>query len=127
MGEYRPFDMTAYAQQVQGWALLICQHTRGRDETHSGYLLDDVGIAFLSKFPTSYGYSTGAPVSHREQVTGEFLSNEYVALQKLVYRVGEPVGEIVFLSLGSQQGGNRHVHWHYSAVATWSALLRSSD
>jgi len=60
-------------------------------------------------------------VVHREQVTGDFSVDEYVALQKLIYRVGEAVRRVVaterlyILSLGSQQG-NRHVHWHIAPL-----------
>jgi len=58
-----------------------------------------------------------APKKHREQVTGDFAEDEYLALQSLVYRVSEAVRvevgaeRIYLLSLGSKQG-NAHVHWH---------------
>jgi diadenosine tetraphosphate (Ap4A) HIT family hydrolase len=121
MGEFRPFDMTAYVQQIQEGPCFICSILEGRDETHHVIYWDDVGIAFLSKFPTLYGYVLVAPVVHREQVTGDFTLDEYVALQKLIYRVGEAVRRVVaterlyILSLGSQQG-NSHVHWHIAPL-----------
>jgi diadenosine tetraphosphate (Ap4A) HIT family hydrolase len=58
---------------------------------------------------------------HREQVTGEFGIEEYLALQHLVYRVGEavrqelPTERLYIMSLGSQSG-NRHVHWHVAPL-----------
>jgi diadenosine tetraphosphate (Ap4A) HIT family hydrolase len=82
---------------------------------------DDVAIAFLNKYPTLYGYTLVAPAEHREQVTGDFSIDEYVELQKVVYRVAEalrqelPTERVYILSLGSQQG-NRHVHWHIAPL-----------
>jgi len=82
---------------------------------------DDVAIAFLNRYPTLYGYTLVAPIEHREQVTGDFSLDEYVELQKRVYRVAEalrqelPTERVYILSLGSQQG-NRHVHWHVAPL-----------
>lgn len=62
-----------------------------------------------------------APRQHREQVTGDFTTDEYLHLQRVIYRVGEAVRQVVqterlyILSLGSQQG-NRHVHWHIAPL-----------
>jgi diadenosine tetraphosphate (Ap4A) HIT family hydrolase len=78
---------------------------------------DEVAIAFLNRFPTVEGYTLVAPRAHREQVTGDFEPDEYVALQAVVHRVGEAVRRafgaerLYLLSLGSRQA-NRHVHWH---------------
>ena len=64
-----------------------------------------------------YGYTLVAPREHREQATGDFTRDEYLALQGLIYEVGEALRQVVpterlyMLTLGSQQG-NRHVHWH---------------
>lgn len=64
-----------------------------------------------------YGYSLVAPREHREQITTDFAEDEYLALQRVVWRVGPALTQIVpterlyILSLGSQQA-NRHVHWH---------------
>ena len=72
---------------------------------------------FLNKCPVLYGYTLVAPRQHREQVTGDFSREEYLALQDLIYRVSKALQQVVstermyILSLGSQQG-NRHVHWH---------------
>jgi diadenosine tetraphosphate (Ap4A) HIT family hydrolase len=58
-----------------------------------------------------------AMCAHREQVTGDYSVEEYLELQRVVYRVAEAVRQevdaerVYLLSLGSQQG-NSHVHWH---------------
>ncbi len=78
-------------------------------------------VAFLNKYPTLYGYVLVAPKKHREQVTGDFSMEEYLALQRVIYRVAEAVRRelqaerVYILSLGSQQG-NRHVHWHIAPL-----------
>jgi diadenosine tetraphosphate (Ap4A) HIT family hydrolase len=62
-----------------------------------------------------------APKEHREQVTGDFTRDEYLALQAVVHRVGEavrravPTERLYVLSLGSQEG-NRHAHWHLAPL-----------
>jgi diadenosine tetraphosphate (Ap4A) HIT family hydrolase len=62
-----------------------------------------------------------APRGHREQVTGDFTPGEYLALQRVIYRVAEAVRQVVnpervyILSLGSQHG-NKHVHWHIAPL-----------
>jgi ATP adenylyltransferase len=62
-----------------------------------------------------------APREHREQVTGDFTEDEFVALQRVLHRVAEavrravPTERLYLLSLGSQQG-NRHVHWHVAPL-----------
>jgi diadenosine tetraphosphate (Ap4A) HIT family hydrolase len=77
----------------------------------------DEGIAFLDAYPSAYGYTLVAFKEHREQVTADFAMEEYVALQRLIYRVMEAVREEVgaermyLYTLGSNQG-NSHVHWH---------------
>lgn len=117
MSEYRPFDITSYIQHVQANPCFICGILEGRDTSHHVVYRDEIAIAFLSKVPTLYGYVLVAPVQHCEQVTADFSVDEYVALQKVIFKVGEavrqttPTERLYILSLGSQQG-NRHVHWH---------------
>ena len=48
-------------------------------------------LVFLDGYPRSYGYTLVAPKEHREQVTGDFTVEEYLGLQRLVYRVTEAV------------------------------------
>jgi diadenosine tetraphosphate (Ap4A) HIT family hydrolase len=82
---------------------------------------DDVAIAFLSRYPALLGHTLVAPRRHLEHVTGDFSSAEYLALQRVVHRVGEalratvPTERLYVLSLGSREG-NRHVHWHLAPL-----------
>jgi ATP adenylyltransferase len=91
------------------------------DYRHHVVYEDDRAIAFLNKYPTLYGYTLVAPREHREQVTGDFTLEEYLDLQRLVYRVAEAARaetqaeRVYILSLGSQQG-NRHMHWHIAPL-----------
>jgi len=83
--------------------------------------LDQTTVVFLSKYQRLYGYVLVAPREHREQATGNFTLEEYLALQRVIYHVAEAVREVVptermyILTLGSQQG-NRHVHWHIAPL-----------
>ena len=87
---------------------------------HIIYQNDDV-VIFLNKYPVLYGYTLVAPVKHKEQVTGDFTLEEYLALQRAIHKTTEAVRKTVetervyILSLGSQQG-NRHVHWHVAPL-----------
>jgi diadenosine tetraphosphate (Ap4A) HIT family hydrolase len=119
----RPFDLAAYARGVRGGPCFLCAiaaHEPIYDEHHIIYE-DESAFVFLSKYPTLYAYTLVAPRAHREQVTGDFTLEEYLGLQRLVYRVGEAIRRVVpcerlyVLSLGSAQG-NRHVHWHVAPL-----------
>lgn len=82
------------------------------DENISRYIFheDDEAIAFLDGYPRAYGYALVAPKDHREQITADFSVEEYLKLQRLVYRVTEAVREEVgaermyVFSFGSNQG-----------------------
>ena len=82
---------------------------------------DETAVVFLAKYQVLYGYALVAPREHREQATGDFTLEEYLTLQRLIYRVAEAIRHVVpterlyILSLGSQQG-NRHVHWHLAPL-----------
>jgi diadenosine tetraphosphate (Ap4A) HIT family hydrolase len=90
---------------------------------HGNHIIQqsDDFIIFLNKYPMLYGYTLVAPAKHKEQVTGDFSLDEYLALQRIVYRTAEAVRRSVdaervyILSLGSQQG-NSHVHWHIAPL-----------
>jgi diadenosine tetraphosphate (Ap4A) HIT family hydrolase len=100
----------------------ICDLARGEPE-HPHHIVyeDELAIAFLNRFPTVPGQTIVAPREHREQVTGDFSEDEYVALQRVVRRVGEavrravPTERLYVLSLGSQ-AANSHVHWHLAPL-----------
>jgi diadenosine tetraphosphate (Ap4A) HIT family hydrolase len=99
----------------------ICDILGGRDTQHHLVYEDELAIAFLNCYPTLYGYVLVAPREHREEVTADFAEDEYVALQRVVHRVGDalrrvvPTERLYVLSLGSRQG-NRHVHWHLAPL-----------
>ncbi|MFL7811157.1 MAG: HIT family protein [Anaerolineae bacterium] len=111
-------DAEAYHRRCQTGPCFICRIVE-RDPEYPADIVyeDDVAIAFLDKYPRLYGWILVAPRAHREQVTGDFTIDEYLALQKRLYGVSEAVRQelgaerIYLLALGSNQG-NAHVHWH---------------
>lgn len=119
--ERQQLDIKAYLADIQSKPCFICGIISGDDRAHHLIYRDEVAIAFLNKYPTLYGHTLVAPLQHREQVTGDFTPDEYLALQRVVYRVAEavrralPTERMYILSLGSQQG-NRHVHWHIAPL-----------
>jgi diadenosine tetraphosphate (Ap4A) HIT family hydrolase len=121
MSDRKNFDLDSYIERIQNGPCFICELIAGRLNGNHVIHQDDQSISFLNKYPTLYGYALVAPVQHREQVTGDFLLEEYLALQRAVYRVAEAVRRTVeteriyILSLGSQQG-NRHIHWHIAPL-----------
>lgn len=116
MNQRQPFDLAAYEQRSRQGPCFVCELVAGNNPHHIIYE-DETAIVFLSKYPVPYGYTLVAPRDHREQATGDFTREEYLALQRLIYEVGEALRQVVpterlyILTLGSQQG-NRHVHWH---------------
>ena len=115
---YAP-DLEAYHEWARTGPCFVCGIV-ARDpdfSDHHTLYEDDSAIAFFNKWPTQHGYTLVAPKEHREQATGDFTVNKYLALQRIVYGVAEAVREKVgaerayVLSLGSN-GGNAHVHWH---------------
>ena len=110
-------DSDAYHRRAQTGPCFICRIV-ARDPEYPAHIIyeDDETIAFLDKYPALYGHTLVAPREHREQVTGDFTLEEYLALQQRVYRVAEAVrqevgAERVYLyAFGSNQG-NAHVHW----------------
>ncbi len=115
---YAP-DLAAYHERARAGPCFVCGIV-ARDSGFSGHHMiyeDDHAIAFLNRWPTQRGYTLVAPKEHREQATADFTADEYLVLQRVVYRVAEAVrGEVgaermYVMSLGSNQG-NAHVHWH---------------
>jgi diadenosine tetraphosphate (Ap4A) HIT family hydrolase len=99
----------------------ICAIASGDDTQHHLLYEDAEALAFLNRFPTLEGYAIVAPREHREQVTGDFSVEEYLALQRVVHGVVEGVRaalapeRVYVLSLGSQ-AANSHVHWHVAPL-----------
>lgn len=122
MIQRQPFDLQTYIRDIQTRPCFICEMVaRNPASAHEIIYEDDKTIVFLNKYPTLYGYVLVAPRAHREQVTGDFTLDEYLALQQVIYRVADAVRRVVkpervyILSLGSQQG-NKHVHWHIAPL-----------
>jgi ATP adenylyltransferase len=127
MPAWRPIDHEALRRR-RGGRCFICGLVAGEPEfAHTVIHEDDSTIAFLSKYPTVPAYTLVAPRTHREHATGDFSADEYLALQRVIYRVGEAIRAVVpterlyILSLGSQQA-NRHVHWHLAPLPPGTPL-----
>jgi diadenosine tetraphosphate (Ap4A) HIT family hydrolase len=117
----RTIDWEALRRELGG-RCFICELLDANPEfRHHVVYEDGHSIAFLQRFQTLYGYVLVAPKEHREQVTGDFRLDEYLALQAVVHRVAEavrravPTERLYVLSLGSHDG-NSHVHWHIAPL-----------
>lgn len=115
---YAP-DLDAYHRRARTGPCFVCGIV-ARDPNFPAHHIvyeDEDAIAFFNRWPTQYGYTLIAPKEHREQATGDFAVEEYLELQRIVYRIAEAVREevgaerVYILSLGSNEG-NSHVHWH---------------
>ena len=121
MNDRMHFDLDAYIEKIQSSPCFICEMTAGRLNGNHVIQQSDDFIIFLNKYPVLYGYVLVAPARHKQQVTGDFSLDEYLALQQIVYRTAEAVRKTIntervyILSLGSQQG-NSHVHWHIAPL-----------
>jgi len=120
MYERQQIDFGDYVRRTRTEPCFICRIVAGELPHHVIYE-DESAIVFLNKYPTLYGYTLVAPRQHREQVSGDFSLDEYLALQHVIYRVAEALrlelqpARVYILSLGSQQA-NRHVHWHIAPL-----------
>jgi diadenosine tetraphosphate (Ap4A) HIT family hydrolase len=116
------FDVEDDTRRVRRGPCFICEIVSGRAE-HPRQIVyrDDVAIAFFNRYPPLVGYCLVAPIEHREGVVDDFTEDEYLALQRVVRRVGRAVSRVVpterlyVLSLGSRDG-NAHVHWHVAPL-----------
>lgn len=116
-----PIDHNDVRNRLDG-VCFICELVSGNpDHFHHVVYQDDVTIAFLSKYPTVYGYVIVAPTTHKEQVVGDFTEAEYATLQVAIHRIASAIEAIIpterlyVLSLGSQ-AANSHVHWHLAPL-----------
>lgn len=111
-------DEDAFIQMIQTSPCFICRIVAGTYDEAPIHILyeDDKTIAFLERWPRLYGWALIASREHREQVTGDFLLQEYLAFQKTVYLVAEAVRQevgaerVYIASFGSNQAIS-HVHW----------------
>lgn len=139
-------DLAEYERRVRAGPCFVCAFLAGEPGyEHVLVYEDEAHVAFLSRYPTLYGYTLVVPRRHVEDVVRDLTSLEYLALQAVVYRVARAVAEVAspertyLLSLGSMQG-NAHVHWHvaplpvgvpyerqqYHAVMAENGVLRCS-
>ncbi len=111
----------AYMKRSRSRCFICAVVERDPDYPHHIMYEDDASVAFLVKAPQLWGTTLVAPKDHREHVTGDFDSESYVRLQRVVHAVGEgvrktvPCERLYIMSLGSQQL-NRHVHWHVAPL-----------
>lgn len=117
----RRIDFDAVRRELGG-RCFVCELLAGNPEfAHHVVYEDEQAIAFLQRFQTLYGYVLVAPKEHRERVVDDFSEGEFLALQRVIHRVGRalcravPTERLYVLSLGSQEG-NRHVHWHLAPL-----------
>ena len=78
---------------------------QGRDE-----------IALLDSCPTIYGTTIVAPVAHRQQVTRDMTLHQFLALQRVVYAIGEALRlalkpERIYIVAPGNPQGDAHLHW----------------
>ena len=113
-------DMAAYVQRVRtADRCFICAIVAGEPGFEHEVVFYDDGehIAFLSRYPTVYGYALVSPKEHVEHIVRERDLDAYLRTQAVVHRVARAIEAVVepertyVASLGSQQG-NRHLHWH---------------
>jgi diadenosine tetraphosphate (Ap4A) HIT family hydrolase len=112
----RPFDLEAYERLVHARCFL-CEVVATNPAYPHERVFEDDRSAFLDRFPAHLGHTLVAPKAHLEHVTGDFSSEEYLRLQRVVFDVAQAVRRatsperVYVCSLGSQQA-NAHVHWH---------------
>ena len=114
---YHP-NMEAILRGFRTRPCFVCEMVSGNMRFPGNVIReDDRTLVFLDAYPRAYGYTLVAPKEHREQVTADFAMEEYLEIQKLLYRVTEAVREEVgaermyLYTFGSKEG-NAHVHWH---------------
>ena len=117
-----PMDLEKLVEASTLGRCFICEFLRGSTEfAHVTVAQTETAIAFLSKYPTLFGYIIVAPKEHREHVTGDFDETEYIELQRFIFRIAEAIRHVLaperiyILSLGSR-AANTHVHWHVAPL-----------
>lgn len=121
MTERTLFDLDAYAERV-GSGCFVCQLLADHpDFAHHIIAEDEEAIIFLNRYPTLRGYALVCPKVHREDLSEDLTTDEYLGLQRRVHRLARAMKRvfdaerIYVLSLGSQQG-NSHLHFHVAPL-----------
>jgi diadenosine tetraphosphate (Ap4A) HIT family hydrolase len=117
-----PFDTDEYVRRSREGPCFVCSILAGHpDYLHHDVYEDADTIAFLVRWPTLLGHCLVAPKRHVENWVRDLDEDEFLAIQRVVYRVAGalaasvPTERMYSLSLGSQQG-NAHVHWHLAPL-----------
>src|SRR5262245_18080545 len=110
------YDLSTHVERSRKGPCFVCAYLGGHpDYAHEPVYLDDEVVAFLSRYPTQFGYTIVAPRAHVVDVTGDYKLFRRVT--DVVHDVAEalkrtlPTERVYLMSLGSHQG-NAHVHWH---------------
>jgi diadenosine tetraphosphate (Ap4A) HIT family hydrolase len=118
----RAFDFESYAKRVREGPCFVCAMVEGDPDYAHHLIYEDADtVAFLTRYPTLRGYCLVAPKRHVEGLVDDLDVEEYVRLQRVVYRIATavsaavPTERVYVLSLGSRQG-NAHVHWHVAPL-----------
>jgi diadenosine tetraphosphate (Ap4A) HIT family hydrolase len=114
--------MEEYLRRVRQGRCFVCAFVAGdADYDHHLVYEDDETVAFLARQPTLLGYCLVAPKRHAESWFDDLGEEQFLALQRVAYRVARaiaaavPTERMYSLSLGSQQG-NAHLHWHLAPL-----------
>lgn len=120
--ERTPVDIDRYVQRTRGGPCFICEFLNGNPAyRHHEVWRDGCCVGFLDKYPTLPGKLLVAPVRHVSSVVGDFTIDEYLDVQRRVYRIGHaltrvvPTERLYIYSLGTAEG-HAHVHWHVAAL-----------
>src|SRR5579864_9550310 len=84
-----PFDVDEYTRRSTRGPCFICAIVAGHpDYPHHEIYRDDNTIAFLVRWPTLLGHCLVAPRRHIESWVDELDEAGFLALQRVVHRVG---------------------------------------
>ena len=115
---YAP-DLDAYHERARSGPCFVCGIVARDPDSSDHHIVyeDEDAIAFFSRWTTQRGYTLVASKERREQATADFTVEEYLVLQRVVYRVAEAVrGEVgaerMYVMSPDSNQGNAHVHWH---------------
>jgi diadenosine tetraphosphate (Ap4A) HIT family hydrolase len=116
------FDIEQYVRRSREGPCFVCSILAGHpDYSHHDVYEDADTIAFLARWPTLLGHCVVAPRRHVESWVCDLDEPQFLAFQRVVYRVARalaaavPTERMYALSLGSQQG-NAHLHWRLAPL-----------
>jgi len=112
-------ESNKYIKERKQSPCFICEIVKGKPLRNKHYIIfeNEKVIVFLSAFPTHLGQTLVCPKQHVEQVAKELNQEEYLNLQKIIFKVSKAIQAVLkperlyIASFGSQQM-NKHVHFH---------------